>query len=314
MDLKQLEYILKIAEENNITHAAEKLFITQSALNQQLLKLEKELGTELFHRSRTDWHPTLAGDIYISAAKEILHIKEDTYNRIYDLEHRNKGKLSIGFTPNRGTAMFSSIYPTFHEKHPQVIVEPLELSVTEQLARIGTHTLNVGFLTLPSGQRKTGFSYNPIETEEIFLAVPASHDYSDLVTSDSSGLTPSSINKNGNSYPVLSLDKVKDESFVLLYKQSTLRPLFDTLFHHAGFKPNILFETASTYTILNMIEANLCCGLIPAYYIDTQNTKIRYYALPCHPTCEVVSCWSSDSYLSEAGKDFIELTKGYWNS
>ncbi len=41
MDLKQIEYILKIAEEQNITHAAEKLFITQSALNQQLLKLEK---------------------------------------------------------------------------------------------------------------------------------------------------------------------------------------------------------------------------------------------------------------------------------
>ena len=51
MDTKQIEYILKIAEENNITKAAEKLFITQSALNQQLLKLEKELGTPLFHRS-----------------------------------------------------------------------------------------------------------------------------------------------------------------------------------------------------------------------------------------------------------------------
>ena len=63
MDLKQIEYILKIAEEQNITHAAEKLFITQSALNQQLLKLEKELGTPLFYRSRTDWHPTPAKSI-----------------------------------------------------------------------------------------------------------------------------------------------------------------------------------------------------------------------------------------------------------
>ena len=47
MDTKQIEYILKIAEENNITKAAGKLFITQSALNQQLIKLEKELGTPL---------------------------------------------------------------------------------------------------------------------------------------------------------------------------------------------------------------------------------------------------------------------------
>ena len=44
MDTKQIEYILKIAEENNITKAAGKLFITQSALNQQLIKLEKNLA------------------------------------------------------------------------------------------------------------------------------------------------------------------------------------------------------------------------------------------------------------------------------
>ena len=68
MDLKQIEYIIAISEEHSITRAGEKLFITQSALNQQLQKLEKELGTPLFYRSRTDWHPTPAGEIYLNAA------------------------------------------------------------------------------------------------------------------------------------------------------------------------------------------------------------------------------------------------------
>ena len=70
MDLRQLEYIVQIAEENNITRAAERLYITQSALNQQLLKLEKELGVSLFHRSRTDWHPTEAGEILLKFKKD----------------------------------------------------------------------------------------------------------------------------------------------------------------------------------------------------------------------------------------------------
>ena len=74
MDLKQVEYIIKIAEENNITHAAEKLFITQSALNQQLLKLERELGTPLFHRSRTNWRLTAAGEVYVRNGKELMRI------------------------------------------------------------------------------------------------------------------------------------------------------------------------------------------------------------------------------------------------
>ena len=48
MDLRQIEYIIAIEQEESISKAAEKLFITQSALNQQLLKLEKELGMPLF--------------------------------------------------------------------------------------------------------------------------------------------------------------------------------------------------------------------------------------------------------------------------
>ena len=52
MYLKEVEYMLKIAEEQNITRAAEKLFITPSALTQQLTRLESDLGVPLFHRDR----------------------------------------------------------------------------------------------------------------------------------------------------------------------------------------------------------------------------------------------------------------------
>ena len=65
MDTRQMEYIIQISEERSITKAAEKLFITQSALNQQLQKLEKELRLPLFVRTRSDWHLTPAGEIYI---------------------------------------------------------------------------------------------------------------------------------------------------------------------------------------------------------------------------------------------------------
>ena len=103
MDTKQIEYILKIAEEGNITHAAEKLFLTQPALNQQLLRLEKELGTRLFVRSRTDWRPTEAGMVYLENARKMLQLKQDTYRIIGDMVSDQRGRLSIGFTPRRGT-------------------------------------------------------------------------------------------------------------------------------------------------------------------------------------------------------------------
>ena len=82
MDTRQMEYIIQISEERSITKAAEKLFITQSALNQQLLRLEKELGAPLFHRSKVDMRPTEIGQVYLDNAREILRIKQRTYNLI----------------------------------------------------------------------------------------------------------------------------------------------------------------------------------------------------------------------------------------
>lgn len=76
MDTRQMEYIIQISEERSITKAAEKLFITQSALNQQLQKLEKELGISLFIRTRSDWQLTPAGEIYVNTARQILNLKK----------------------------------------------------------------------------------------------------------------------------------------------------------------------------------------------------------------------------------------------
>ena len=58
MDLRQIENIIAIEQEQSISRAAEKLFLTQSALNQQLLKLEKELGLQLFDRNKHFLRPT----------------------------------------------------------------------------------------------------------------------------------------------------------------------------------------------------------------------------------------------------------------
>ena len=95
MDTRQIEYILQIAEENNITHAAAKLFITQSALNQQLIKLENELGQQLFHRGKNDFRLTEAGQIYVDYARKILSLKEEAYNKLNDLANNQTGRLRI---------------------------------------------------------------------------------------------------------------------------------------------------------------------------------------------------------------------------
>lgn len=299
MDLKQVEYMIRIAEENNITRAAEKLFLTQSALNQQLLKLEKELGTPLFHRSRTNWRLTEAGEVYIRSAKELLRIKKDTYNQIRDIAETRKGTLSIGLTTGRGITMFGEVYPAFHQKFPEIIVEPVEKRVRELQTMIAEDQLDIAFLTLTVEER-TRDVYIPLCDEEILLVIPSGHPLSACAAPP------------GEPYAVMDLTQLRYEPFVLMDKVSTMRSLATRIFQEAGFQPNILFETKNNHTITTMIRANICCSLVPAYYAEHDPEGLACFALPSHPSWQVAASYKKDRYLSRAAKYFIELGREYW--
>ena len=107
MDLRQIEYIVAIEQEQSISKAAEKLYLTQSALNQQLLRLEKELGTPLFERRKHSMIPTLAGRIYLATARRMVDMKRETYKIISDITEENAGEISIAYTPEQGISVFS---------------------------------------------------------------------------------------------------------------------------------------------------------------------------------------------------------------
>ena len=302
MDLKQIEYIVKIDDEHSITRAAEKLFVTQSALNQQLLRLEKELGAPLFHRSKVDMRPTEIGQVYLDTAREILRIKQRTYNLINDMTDAKKGRLSIGFTPGRGSEMFTHVYPSFHQAYPNVIVEPHELSVHRQQQMISQGNLDIGFQTLSERQR-TDSEYIKLGEEEIFLLVPSIHPAAEQLAATQTASAP---------FPIANLTLFQYEPFVLMYKESTIRAITDEIFRKSGFTPNVLFETASNNTVLSMIEANLCCGVVPEYYVRRLPKGISCFAFPTHPSWDIVANYRKNGYLSEAAKYFIELVRNFW--
>lgn len=300
MDTKQMEYILKIAEENNITKAAEKLFITQSALNQQLLKLEKELGTPLFHRSRTNWHLTEAGRIYVDGVRSILQIKNSTYNHIYDITNAKKGTLTLGLTPGRGLRMFTALYPELHKKFPTLDVHPLEMRVRTQQEALSQGEIDLGLMTLPPYE-PINTAYEHLKNEELILILPASHPLAVHAAAP------------GEPFPVMDLKQLQDEPFVLMEKASPLRSLCNELFEEAGFTPNILFETNNTSSIVTMVQSTLCCGIIPRYYTIGISDEVACFSLPGHPFWNIVICWQKNGYLNAGAKEFIRLTKKYWD-
>lgn len=300
MDTRQIEYILQIAEENNITHAAAKLFITQSALNQQLIKLENELGTPLFHRSRTNWHLTEAGKVYVENAKEMMRIKRETYQKIHDLSDGRHGILALGFTAGRGINMFTQAYAVFHQRFPNITVRPLEGIVRNLQKHLGQGELDVAFLTLVDSDRNEDI-YENIFEEELFVVIPRHHPL---------GSRPI---PSGWQYASLDIRELRYEPFVLMDKSSTMRSMVNRIFSEAGITPQVLFETGNNLTIISMIRARLCCGILPYYYVkDLDPEEIASFHLTTRPTWHFTACYKKGGYLSRPARSFIDVVKEQW--
>ena len=96
MEFRVLKYFLMVAREENITHAAELLHITQPTLSRQMIQLEEELGVKLFQRSKHRIILTEDGMLLRRRAEEIVALAEKTME---DMQHKTTqltGKISIG--------------------------------------------------------------------------------------------------------------------------------------------------------------------------------------------------------------------------
>lgn len=299
MNLKELEYIVRIAEEKNVTHAANKLYITPSALNQQLLRLEREIGTQLFYRARSGWIPTKAGEIYLETAREMLKLKREAYRKLQDVVEVQRGTLSVGLSPGRSESTFVNIYPIFHETYPEIKINIHEASVRKQQKMIANGELDIGFFSLEDYQR-TDDDYQHIYSEELMLYVPSTHPALKHAR-------PTDID-----YPEIDLELFKDEPFALIYQESTLRDTIDNAFLKAGFTPNILFESAYLHTIMRVVRTGICCTLCPTNKRRTPLDGVTICRLPSRPSVNLEVCTRKGSHVSKPAQYFIDLVADFW--
>lgn len=298
MDLHLLENIVCIADERSITRAAEKRYVTQSALNQQLQKLENELGTPLFIRARGNWQPTEAGNAYLDAAREMLLLKKNAYARIADWAEKNSRHLSVGLIPERGVDMFTEVYPTFHKAYPHIQVEPVECNVTAMQHMITAGQLDLGLATLTPAQRDEN-DYHLLAEEEILLAVPVGHPLAE-------GGSP-----NWRQAATTDLARFAHEPFVRIYHRSTLFRLTQSLFDEAGFEPQRLFSTSSNISKYRIVSLGLGLALLPAIYAQ-EDGSVVYFRLPQRPSWQVTLCSRRGAYLGRAEQCYIDLCRAYW--
>lgn len=148
MELRVLRYFLMAAREENITRAAQLLHVTQPTLSRQLMQLEEELGTTLFHRSSHHIILTEDGMLLKRRAQEILELSEKTRREFAGREELT-GEIAIGCGETRNMASLSDLLTSFREQHPLVQYRIYSATADEVKDRMENGLLDIGLLMEP---------------------------------------------------------------------------------------------------------------------------------------------------------------------
>src|SRR5690606_17870911 len=131
MELRQLRYLLAIAETGNFTRAAETVFVSQSALSQQIQSMEQEIGTVLLDRSRTGVRLTAAGEILCHHARQMLRELDEAKVAIEELEGLRRGELRIGVVQTVNAYLMPVIATAFNQRYPDIRLSIEELAADD---------------------------------------------------------------------------------------------------------------------------------------------------------------------------------------
>jgi DNA-binding transcriptional LysR family regulator len=248
MELRHLRYFAALAEELHFGRAAERAFVAQSTLSQQIQTFEAELGTQLFERSRRGVALTEAGETLLPYAQRVLREAERAERVAHAAESGKAGLLRIGY---EATAMRSGLpeaIKAFRTEAPGVTLDLDEEGSRAQAEALRNGDLDVGFVFLPVDER--GLRVEPLIEAPAVVALPEEHR---LAGRDA-----------------VPLRELEEEPHVMWARDAT-PSLYDDYLracHDAGFAPHVVQEIRYGESLRGLVAAGL--GVAVAHPSSTQ--------------------------------------------
>lgn len=175
MELRHLRYFVAVAEEENVTRAAERLRVSQPPLSRQIRDLEEELGVELFERTARSVRLTSAGRTFLEEARAVLRRAEEAVAKVRSARNRPSGVIAVGFAPSLTADLLPTVLRRFRKAHPSVRVSLHDMSSEEMLRALRSGTIALALMADQGRCLPKGFSSRAVRTQDFYVALPADH-------------------------------------------------------------------------------------------------------------------------------------------
>lgn len=285
MDLKQLKYFLAIAEEGQITAAANRLHISQPPLSYQLKSLEEELGVTLVKRGPHNVTLTGAGELLKKRAEQILDFASSIKREVSDYGKGLQGVLSIGTISSSNGVIPNSCMLQFTKNYPDIHFEIYEGNTYTVIDMLERGTIELGIVRTPFKHKMLNFHY--LEKEPMVA-----------VMTDSMGA--------GEDKSVISLEDLRDKP-IIMYRR--FNEIINDAFSKRGIEPFICCKNDDARTTIQWAKAGLGIGIVPKSALLTSVSEgIIFKEIECEELkTRLAIVWIKDRYLSPLGQQFIDF-------
>lgn len=287
MELRQLRYFVRVVELGSMSRAALDLEVVQSALSQQITRLEGELSTRLLHRTPRGVSPTEAGAAFFREAQLTLRHADQAVRAAQ--QARLSGSVTIGLAPTTSGALGLPLMQAMRARYPDVRLHMVEGMSGHLTAMLNARELDVAVLfdtRLHQVQQTAGarhWAMFPLLEEDLFLVRRSAA---------------------GDLAPQVALADLAQEPLILPTGPHGLRSTLDTAFASAGIAPRVVLEVDSLAMVMAAVDAGLGSTLQPwaalGRYPDAA-TRFRCAQLTGVPVRRVnLLCSLPDEELSPA--------------
>jgi DNA-binding transcriptional LysR family regulator len=294
MDVRQLRYLVALADERHFTRAAEREHIAQPALSQQIRRLEDELGLALVERTTRRVTITEAGELVVARGRRILAEMEAARAEILALKGMETGRVSVGTMHTMGPVDVSVALAIFHERHPGIELAVRE-EPSEQLAEmIRDDELDLAFLSVTERVESHGLGLHQLVSEELVVVLPNAH--------------PLAGRKR------LRMAQLEHEEFISYREGARLRELLFAAGRDVGFRPVVKLESNESERIRRLVSRGMGVAILPRSDAVAPGTEVAVVALTEPPLSrDITLAWRQERRQPPAVSEFLDLARAIFS-
>ena len=291
MELRQLQHMVVLAEEQHFTRAAQRVNIVQSALSTSIRQLEAELEAALFERSTRQVRLTAAGKVFLNKARIALAAVADARDAVAAVQGLRRGTLSIGAMQSLPAFLdLPALIEQFHARHPGIEVRLSQGGSSDLLALVRNGRLDLAFV--PVSEPPEDVVTTMIACEALVVVCAPGHPLAGRVN--------------------LPMTELKAQPFVDFDLDWGTRKLVDRCFMEAGVERHIAFEVSDLETLLELVRRGLGIALLPEAVARSRRPALGIAELAGPELCwELVVAYAAAGSASlptdEAPRAFLEL-------